>query len=235
MTINLRSRGVKPIGRHTPTKGFQDFALHRSRCDRLYYRTAAFCECPSECPAMTDWEAVVGQHVEIVRHTVYRLVGNDADAWDCVQETFLDAVRIDRRGPVRDWPALLRHLATAQSMDLLRKRSREALSVQRGDGPCASNRPGAKSIPSGGGKRTCRPFAHRRGPTAPSASSGFLPDLLRADDLRGGWATVGHQPRGGPYVALPRTGVCTRSSSLCKARREKMLEERKDGKSRRLP
>jgi RNA polymerase sigma-70 factor (ECF subfamily) len=74
---------------------------------------------------MTDWEAVVGQHVEIVRRTVYRLLGNDADAWDCVQETFLDAVRIDRREPARDWPALLRHLAAARAMDLLRKRSRQ--------------------------------------------------------------------------------------------------------------
>ena len=70
---------------------------------------------------MTDWEAVVGQHVEIVRRTVYRLVGNDADAWDCVQETFLEAVKIDRREPVRDWPALLRHLATARALDLLRR------------------------------------------------------------------------------------------------------------------
>src|SRR5271166_6943731 len=74
---------------------------------------------------MTDWEAVVGQHVEIVRRTVYRLVGNDADAWDCVQETFLEAVRIDRREPVHDWPALLRHLATARALDLLRMRSRQ--------------------------------------------------------------------------------------------------------------
>jgi RNA polymerase sigma-70 factor (ECF subfamily) len=74
---------------------------------------------------MTDWEAVVGQHVEIVRRTVYRLVGNHADAWDCVQETFLEAVKIDRRQPVRNWPALLRRLATVRALDLLRARSRQ--------------------------------------------------------------------------------------------------------------
>jgi RNA polymerase sigma-70 factor, ECF subfamily len=73
---------------------------------------------------MTDWEAVVSQHVEIVRRTIYRIVGNHADAWDCVQETFLDAVKIDRRQPVRHWPALLRHLATRRALDLLRARSR---------------------------------------------------------------------------------------------------------------
>ncbi len=73
---------------------------------------------------MTDWDAVVGQHVEIVRRTVFRLVGNHADAWDCIQETFLEAVKIDRREPVRNWPALLRHLATARALDLLRVRCR---------------------------------------------------------------------------------------------------------------
>ncbi len=74
---------------------------------------------------MTDWDAVVGQHVEIVRRTVYRLVGNHADASDCVQDTFLEAVKIDRREPVRNWPALLRHLATARALDLLRVRCRQ--------------------------------------------------------------------------------------------------------------
>ena len=74
---------------------------------------------------MTDWEAIVSQHVEIVRCTVYRIVGNHADAWDCIQETFLEAVKIDRREPVRNWPALLRHLATVRALDLLRARSRQ--------------------------------------------------------------------------------------------------------------
>ena len=72
-----------------------------------------------------DWEAVVSQHVAVVRRTVYRLVGNHADAWDCIQETFLEAVKIDRREPVRNWPALLRHLATARALDLLRVRCRQ--------------------------------------------------------------------------------------------------------------
>jgi RNA polymerase sigma-70 factor (ECF subfamily) len=41
------------------------------------------------------------------------------------QETFLEAVKIDRREPVRNWPALLRHLATARALDLLRVRCRQ--------------------------------------------------------------------------------------------------------------
>jgi RNA polymerase sigma-70 factor, ECF subfamily len=73
---------------------------------------------------MTDWELVVGHHAAAVHRTVYRLVGNHADAWDCIQDTFLEAVKIDRREPVRNWSALLRHLATARALDLLRRRSR---------------------------------------------------------------------------------------------------------------
>lgn len=74
---------------------------------------------------MTDWEALVGQHVGIVHPTACRLVGNGADAWDCVQETFLEAVKIERRKPVRNWSALLRYLATARALDLLRRRVRQ--------------------------------------------------------------------------------------------------------------
>ncbi len=74
---------------------------------------------------MTDWDAVVSQNVGAVQRTVYRLVGNQADAWDCIQETFLEAVKIDRREPVRNWPALLRRVAVTRSLDLLRVRSRQ--------------------------------------------------------------------------------------------------------------
>jgi RNA polymerase sigma-70 factor, ECF subfamily len=74
---------------------------------------------------MTDWDAVVKQHAGIVRSTIHRLVGNHEDAWDCIQETFLAAVKLDRREPVGNWPALLRRLATARALDLLRARSRQ--------------------------------------------------------------------------------------------------------------
>ncbi len=102
-----------------PTR--EDFALHWGHLRRLYLGNRGF----DEHLSMTDWEAVIGQYVGMVERTVYRLVGNHADAWDCVQDTFLEAVKIDRREPVRHWPALLRHLATAKALDLLRRRSRQ--------------------------------------------------------------------------------------------------------------
>jgi RNA polymerase sigma-70 factor (ECF subfamily) len=74
---------------------------------------------------MTNWKSIVQEHEQLVWNKVYRLVGNDADALDCFQETFLEAVRVDRKEKVRDWAALLRHLATARALDLLRVRYRD--------------------------------------------------------------------------------------------------------------
>ena len=143
---------------------------------------------------MTDWDAVVGQHVEIVRRTVYRLVGNHADAWDCIQETFLEAVKIDRREPVRNWSALLRHLATARALDLLRIRCRQ----RSRRGPDAEPAQATSREPnpscSRGGKRARRSITRCRGPTAPPAGPGLLPELLRADGLRRGCPRLGISP-----------------------------------------
>ena len=74
---------------------------------------------------MTDWKAIVDQYGQLVWATAFRLVGNHADALDCFQETFLEAVKLSRREPVRDWAPLLRHLATARALDMLRVRCRQ--------------------------------------------------------------------------------------------------------------
>lgn len=73
---------------------------------------------------MTDWNAIVEQYGGLVWATACRLVGNRADAADCFQETFLAAVKVSRKQTVRDWPILLRHLATARALDVLRARHR---------------------------------------------------------------------------------------------------------------
>jgi RNA polymerase sigma-70 factor (ECF subfamily) len=74
---------------------------------------------------VTDWKMIVEQYGGLVWATACRLIGNHADASDCFQETFLEAVKVSRKEPVRDWSALLRHLATARSLDLLRVRCRQ--------------------------------------------------------------------------------------------------------------
>jgi RNA polymerase sigma-70 factor (ECF subfamily) len=74
---------------------------------------------------VTDWKTIVDQYGQLVWTTVWRLLGNSADASDCYQETFLAAVKVASREPVNDWNALLRHLATARALDLLRARCRQ--------------------------------------------------------------------------------------------------------------
>jgi RNA polymerase sigma-70 factor (ECF subfamily) len=74
---------------------------------------------------VTDWKTIVDQYGQLVWATAFRLVGNHADAADCFQETFLEAIKVARREPVRDWAPLLRHLATARALDMLRVRCRE--------------------------------------------------------------------------------------------------------------
>lgn len=75
---------------------------------------------------MIDWAEVVNRHTGMVWKTAYRVLGNRADAFDCLQDTFLAAVQFSQRQEVRDWPALLQHLAAARAIDRLRRRTSEA-------------------------------------------------------------------------------------------------------------
>ncbi len=73
---------------------------------------------------MTDWQSIVDLHAGGVWRTAYRLVGNDADAADCMQEAFVSALEISRTQRVRSWPALLTRIVTHKSLDALRRRMR---------------------------------------------------------------------------------------------------------------
>lgn len=73
---------------------------------------------------MTDWSEILSQHGQVAWQTAYRLLGNHADAADCFQKTWLDAWKLSRREPVDNWSALVRRLATARALDLLRSRYR---------------------------------------------------------------------------------------------------------------
>lgn len=75
---------------------------------------------------MVDWDGIVSRDGPAVWRTVYRLLGNRADAEDCFQETFLAAVQVWRREAVQYPHALLQRLATARALDRLRRRYRTA-------------------------------------------------------------------------------------------------------------
>jgi RNA polymerase sigma-70 factor, ECF subfamily len=71
---------------------------------------------------VVDWEQVVRDYSPAIWKTVYRLVGNREDAADCVQETFLAAMRGGNSEPIGNWGALLHRIAAARALDCLRKR-----------------------------------------------------------------------------------------------------------------
>ena len=73
---------------------------------------------------MIDWDELLRHEGRAVWRTVYRLVRNQADADECLQETFLAALEVSDRQTVRNWPALLQQLATRRAIDRVRKRLR---------------------------------------------------------------------------------------------------------------
>jgi RNA polymerase sigma-70 factor (ECF subfamily) len=75
---------------------------------------------------MVDWDELIHREGAAVWRTVYRLVRNRADADECFQETFLAALEVSKRQPVRNWPALLQRLATNRAIDRVRKRLRRS-------------------------------------------------------------------------------------------------------------
>jgi len=75
---------------------------------------------------VTDWSEIVQQHGPIVWQTVYRLLSNEADAADCFQNAFMAALEVSRTQTVRNWPGLLKRLATTSALARLRQRHRES-------------------------------------------------------------------------------------------------------------
>ena len=78
---------------------------------------------------MTDWQQVVREYSPAIWKTAFRLVGNPEDAADCLQETFLSAIRLGNSKSVVHWGAFLHRIATARALDCLRQRYR--VSVRR--------------------------------------------------------------------------------------------------------
>lgn len=73
---------------------------------------------------MVDWDELLRHEGPAVWRIAYRLLRNEADADECFQETFLAAFELQKRQPIRNWPALLHHLATSRAIDNIRRQVR---------------------------------------------------------------------------------------------------------------
>ena len=67
---------------------------------------------------MVDWDELVRREGPVVWRTIYRLVHNQADADECMQETFVAAVKYSHHQPVGNWQAMPKRLAVARAVDL---------------------------------------------------------------------------------------------------------------------
>ena len=75
---------------------------------------------------MPNWQEILSRDGGAVWQTAYRYLGNRADADECFQEAFLAAFELSRRQEVKNWRALLKHLAAARAVDRLRRRRHQA-------------------------------------------------------------------------------------------------------------
>lgn len=101
---------------------------------------------------MIDWPRLVREEGPRVWQVAYRLLGNHADAADCVQEAFTQALAVARREEVKTWAGLLRRLATVQGLRRLRCRYREAAHVAALPSECTipSAEPGPLQVAEAG-------------------------------------------------------------------------------------
>ena len=65
---------------------------------------------------MPDWRQLREQYGALVWATVYRILGNQADAADCFQDVFAEVLERSSPEAVRDWAAFLRWLAVRRAL-----------------------------------------------------------------------------------------------------------------------
>jgi RNA polymerase sigma-70 factor (ECF subfamily) len=73
---------------------------------------------------MPDWQEIVRSDGPAVWRTAYRILGNTADADECFQDAFLDALELSTRDNIRHWRGMLQRLVAARSIDRLRRNIR---------------------------------------------------------------------------------------------------------------
>jgi RNA polymerase sigma-70 factor (ECF subfamily) len=103
-----------------------DYYIERNLTSLLLNSGAVRVVKQENCLQAVDWQQIIQKHGPAVWQTAYRLLGNDADAADCFQETFACALEVSRRQRVRSFSALLARLATSRAINRLRQRIRES-------------------------------------------------------------------------------------------------------------
>ncbi|MCA9058255.1 MAG: RNA polymerase sigma factor, partial [Planctomycetaceae bacterium] len=83
--------------------------------------------CNSNTPGhVVNWHEIESRFRQDVWAAVYRVLGNEQDALDCMQEVLLEAFQKSQHEQIRNWSAYLRWLATRRAIDQIRTRRNAA-------------------------------------------------------------------------------------------------------------
>ena len=72
----------------------------------------------------TDWERIRREHAPAVWSVAWRILKHHADALDCSQDVFIEAMRRSETSEIEDWNGFLRWLTTRRALDYARRRQR---------------------------------------------------------------------------------------------------------------
>ena len=76
-----------------------------------------------------DWDEIRREYAPLVWSVVWRILAHDADALECSQDVFLEAMERSRDTSINNWGGYLRWLAARRAIDVLRRRRRQPESV----------------------------------------------------------------------------------------------------------
>jgi RNA polymerase sigma-70 factor (ECF subfamily) len=82
-----------------------------------------------------DWARILSTYGPDVWRILRCLLGHDADARDCYQTVFLEALQFSRKRSIDDWGKFLHRIARVRALDLLRKRYRVAARIDTAADP----------------------------------------------------------------------------------------------------
>lgn len=71
-----------------------------------------------------DWQLIVDEHGPMVWGTIFRILGQEAEAQDCYQNVLMEAFENSKGKAIDNWPGMLRWMAVRRGIDQLRRLNR---------------------------------------------------------------------------------------------------------------
>ena len=80
---------------------------------------------------MDNWQLIIDEHKGDIWKTVCRLIDNEHDAYDCFQDTFVDALIYSTKHRIKNHRSLLIRIATRRSLDRIRGKYRTRIVMEK--------------------------------------------------------------------------------------------------------